>query len=107
MVDAVIKYGPTEIVREKARGAKERYIRLLGETTDEQKFYSDAFCGLVEGRIEELKKPQSEEPYDPPVWRTYYDPEADPIPTIKEGRGPGEPVPCKIYDEPKPAEAVS
>jgi haloalkane dehalogenase len=107
MVDAVIKYGPTEIVREKAREAKEKYVRFFGEIDDEQTFYSDAFCNLVEGRIEELKKPQSEEPYDPPVWRTYYDPEAGPIPTIKEGRGPGDPVPCKIYDEPEPAAAAS
>lgn len=100
MVGAVIKFGPTEIVREKARAAREKYIRLFGEPADDQKFFSEAFCGLVENRIEELKQPPSEEPYDPTVWRTYYDPEAGGIPTRKEGRGPGEPVPCKIYDEP-------
>ena len=37
----------------------------------------------------------------------HYDPEAGPIPTIKEGRGPGEPVPCKIYDEPETAGAAT
>ena len=107
MVDAVIRYGPTEKVREKARAAKEKYIRLLGEPTDDQKFFSEAFCGLIANRTEELERQQpSDEPFDPGVRRTYYNPEVSPIPTIKRGRGPEGPVPYQVFDEPEPAEAA-
>jgi len=36
----------------------------------------------------------------------YYNPEQGPVPTIKRGRGPEEPVPYKVFDEPEPAGAA-
>jgi radical SAM superfamily enzyme YgiQ (UPF0313 family) len=106
LLKACEQYAPNEGVREKVRAADEKYRRLFGEPTDEQKMYSAAFCNIVGQRTEELKKPQPNEPFDPPVRRTYYDPERGPIPFVKKGRGPGEPEQYKIYDEPEPAEAA-
>ncbi len=45
--------------------------------------------------------------FDPEFRRVYYDPEVGPIPMIKRGRGPGEPVPYKVFDDPEPASAAA
>jgi hypothetical protein len=67
---------------------------------------SAGFCELVGQRVEELKKPHADEPFDPELRKLYYDPERGPVPFIKRGRGPGEPVPYKVFDESEPASAA-
>ncbi len=106
LLEACEKYAPNEAVREKVREADAKYRRLFGEPTDEQKFYANAFSEIVGKRAEELKKTQSDAPFDPPVRRTYYDPERGPVPFVKKGRGTGEPAPYKVFDEPEPVEAA-
>jgi haloalkane dehalogenase len=105
LIEACGKFAPNEKVRQKVEEAKERFHRLFGELTDEEKFRSKAFCDVVEQRIEQLKEPQGNDPFDPPVRRTYYNPELGPVPMVKKGRGPGEPELYKVYDEPEPAAA--
>jgi hypothetical protein len=95
------EYAPTDTVREKVRGAQEKYLRLFGEPEEEKKVLSELFCNVVRQRIEELKKPKSEEPFDPPARWTYYDPEKGSVPLIKKGRDPVEPVPYQVFDEPE------
>ncbi len=107
LLEAVARYAPSDVVRKKVRETQERYLSLLGEPSEEKKVLSEAFCGLIEQRIEDLKKPASEEAFDPPIRRTYYDPERGPVPLMKTGRGPEEPAPYKVFDEPEPAAAVS
>jgi len=107
MLEAVARYAPSETVREKVREAQGKYRRLLGEPADLQQLRSEGFCTLVEQRIAALKEPRSNDPFDPPVRKSYYDPETGPIPMVKRGRGPGEPVPYKVYDDPEPASAAS
>ena len=106
LLEAMARYAPSEIVRDKVRAAQEKYLSLLGRPDEERMAYSEIFCNIVENRIEELEKPKSEEPFDPPVRRTYYDPERGPVPLVKKGRGPEEPVPYKIFDEPEPVEVA-
>lgn len=107
LIEACGKYAPNEGVRQKVEEAKEKYRRLLGAPTEEQETYSRFFCDMVGQRAEKLKtEPPNEAPFDPPVRRTYYNPALGPIPKVKKGRGPGEPVPYKIYDEPEPASAA-
>ena len=106
LLEAMAKYAPSEIVRDKVRTAQEKYLSLLGRPDEERMAHSEIFCGIVEQRIEDLKKPKSEEPFDPPVRRTYYDPERGPVPLVKKGRGPEEPVPYKVFDEPEPVEVA-
>ncbi|UCD57783.1 MAG: radical SAM protein, partial [Candidatus Hydrogenedentota bacterium] len=106
LMEACAKFAPTEMVRAKVLETTERYRSLFGEPTQEMKIYSGAFGELVAQRIEEMKKPSSNDPFDPPIRRTFYNPESDPIPTVKKGRGPGDPVPYKVYDEPEPASAA-
>lgn len=107
LLQACEKYAPNESVRRKVRETAEKYRSLLGEPTDQQKFHATAFCDIVGKRAEELKRPQSDEPFDPELRRTYYDPERGPIPFVKKGRGPDEPVQYQVYDEPEPAEATA
>ncbi|NQU07551.1 MAG: radical SAM protein [Candidatus Abyssubacteria bacterium] len=107
LMEAIARFAPTETVREKVRKAQEKYRSLLGEPSEEGKMYSEAFCDLVAQRVEQLKEPPSEAPFDPPVRRTYYNPDLGPVPKVKKGRGPSEPVPYKIFDEPEPAAATS
>jgi len=107
LTEAVARFAPTETVREKVREAQEKYLRLFGQPTDEQKMQSEGFCEIVARRIEELKAPRSNEPFDPPVRKSYYNPRLGPIPTVKRGRGPEEPVPYKVFDDPEPAAAAS
>lgn len=107
MLDACEKFAPTEIVREKVRETKEKYRELFGEPTDEQKMFAGGFCNVVEQRIEQLKEPPTDEPFDPDVRRTYYNPQAREIPLVKIGRGPDEPAPYKVFDEPEPAASAS
>jgi radical SAM superfamily enzyme YgiQ (UPF0313 family) len=102
LIEACGKFAPNEGVRAKVEEAKEKYRRLLGEPTDEQKMHSNVFCNMVEQRIEQLKEPAVDDPFDPPVRRTYYNPVAGPIPMVKKGRGPGEPIQYKVFDEPEP-----
>ncbi len=106
LIEACRKFAPNENVRQKVAEALEKYNRLFGGPTDEQKFRSTFFSDIVEQRIEKLKEPPSNVPYDPPVRRTYYNPEHGPTPMVKKGRGPGEPVLYKVFDEPEPASAV-
>ena len=103
LLKACEKYAPNETVREKVRETEEKYRRLIGEPTDQQKMFAEAFCDIVGKRTEELKNPPSEDTFDPPVRKTYYDPERGPIPFVKKGRGPGEPVQYQVFDEPEPA----
>jgi hypothetical protein len=105
MLEAVGRFAPSETVREKVREAEEKYHRLLGQPTEMQEMQSKGFCELVARRVEELKNPPSDEPVDPELRKVYYDPEAGPIPMIKRGRGPGEPAPYKVFDDPEPAPA--
>jgi haloalkane dehalogenase len=105
MLEAVGRFAPSETVREKVMEAEEKYHRLFGPPTEQQKMQSKGFCELVARRVEELKDPPSDEPVDPELRKVYYDPEAGPIPTIKRGRGPGEPVPYRVFDDPEPASA--
>lgn len=107
LMEAVAKFGPTDIVREKARVAQERYLSFFGDVDDEKKMHSKVFCDLVEQRIEDMKQPQSDEPYDPDILFTYYDPSKGPIPMVKVGRGPEEPVPYKVFDDPEPAASAA
>jgi len=106
LLEAVARHAPTDVVREKVKETREKYLRLFGEPSEEKKAHSEVFCDLVAQRVEELKKPRSEEPFDPPVRYMYYNPEQGPVPTIKRGRGPEEPVPYKVFDEPEPAGAA-
>ena len=48
LMEACEKFAPNEAVREKVREAGEKYLRLFGEPTDEQKMHSSVFCSLVE-----------------------------------------------------------
>ena len=107
MLEAVARYAPSETVREKVMAAKEKYRSLFGEPTELQQMQSEGFCGLVAQRIEELEKGGSKGPFDPPVRKSYYNPDVGPVPMIKRGRGPGEPVPYKVFDDPEPAAAAS
>ena len=107
MLAAVGRFAPSETVREKVREAEEKYHRLLGPPTEAQEMQSKGFCELVARRVEELKKPRSDEPVDPEFRRVYYDPQVGPIPMIKRGRGPGEPVPYRVFDDPGPASAAA
>jgi haloalkane dehalogenase len=106
LLEAVARFAPTDTVRDKVRVSQEKYYRLLGQPAEEQQMKSEVFCHLVEQRIEELKKPQSEAPFDPELRRMYYNPELGPIPMIKMGRGPEDPVPYKVFDDPEPASAA-
>jgi radical SAM superfamily enzyme YgiQ (UPF0313 family) len=106
LIEACRTFAPNEGVRQKVEEAKENYYRLFGEPTEEQQTYSTFFCNTVEQRAEKLKTVPSDDPFDPPVRRTYYDPELGPIPKVKKGRGPEEPVLYKVYDEPEPASAI-
>jgi hypothetical protein len=106
-MEAVARFAPTETVRQKVREAQEKYLRLFGEPTDLQRMQSEGFCEIVARRVEELKKTRSEEPFDPELRKSYYDPRRGPIPMVKKGRGPGEPVPYKVFDDPEPASAAS
>jgi hypothetical protein len=101
LTEAMAVYAPTEAVREKVRAAQEKYLHLFGEPEEDKGALSDLFCNLVAQRLEELKKPRSEEPFDPPARWTYYDPEKGAVPTVKKGRGPGEPAPYQVFDEPE------
>ena len=105
MLQACERFAPNEAVREKVREAEQKFRRLLGEPTDEQKMFSNAFAGVVERRGEQIKEPPSNDPFDPPIRRTFYNPEADPVPAIKVGRGPEEAVPYQVFDEPEPVSA--
>jgi haloalkane dehalogenase len=103
LIEACKKFAPNESVRQRVEEAGEKYRRLLGEPSEEQKVYSNFFCNIVEQRKEKLKEPRKNEPFDPPVRRTYYNPAFGPVPMVKKGRGPDEPVRYKVYDEPEPA----
>ncbi|RJP17698.1 MAG: radical SAM protein [Candidatus Abyssobacteria bacterium SURF_5] len=102
LIEACAKYAPNEGVRQKVDEAKGKYLRLFGEPDEEQKVYSKFFCETVGRRAERLKtEPPDETPFDPPVRRTYYDPSRGPVPLVKKGRGPGDPVPYNAFDEPE------
>lgn len=104
ILQACAEFAPSEEVRQNVLAAKERYRRLFGEPTDEQKLYSNGFREIVAHRVEQMKEPTSNAPFDPPVQRTYYGPTLE-IPLVKEGRDESEPVPMQIFDEPEPASA--
>ncbi len=103
MLEAVARFAPTETVRQKVRETQEKYRSLLGDPTELQQMRSEGFCQLVAQRIETLKEPRSDAPFDPELRKLYYNPVVGPIPMIKRGRGPGEPVPYKVFDNPEPA----
>jgi radical SAM superfamily enzyme YgiQ (UPF0313 family) len=102
LLQACDKFAPTGKVREKVKETGEKYRSLFGDPTDEMKLYSKIFVDLVAQRVENLKEPPTNEPFDPPVRRMYYDPTAGPVPVFKEGRGPGESIPYQVYDDPEP-----
>jgi haloalkane dehalogenase len=104
ILEACAEFAPTEEVRQQVLAAEERYRRLFGEPTEEQKLYSKGFSGIVAQRVEKLKEPKSTAPFDPPVSRTLYNPEWE-VPKVKIGRDGGEAVPIQIFDEPEPAAA--
>ncbi len=106
ILEACAKYAPSETVRTKVLEAKEQYHRLFGEATDEQQLFSAGFCNLVEQRMEQLKAPKADDPFDPPIRKWYYNPEVSQVPLVKRGRGPEKPAPLKVYDEPEPADSV-
>jgi hypothetical protein len=106
LLGACERFAPNDNVRNKVKESVERYHRLIGGPTDEQKLFSTAFCNLVEQRIEKLKEPPNNSPFDPPVRRTYYGFTEDSVPLVKKGRGPEEPVRYKVYDEPEAAPAA-
>lgn len=99
ILDACAEFAPSETVRQKALETKEKYRHLFGEPTEEQRMFSKGFCGIVAQRVEQLKQPQSEAPYDPPVRRTYYDPQRGEVPMVQVGRDGQEPVPMQIFEE--------
>ncbi len=101
ILEACAVHAPNEHVREKAIKAEEKYRRLFGEPTDQQKLFGAGFRGIIEDRIEQLKQPKSIDPFDPPVLRTYYNSAAHEIPLFKEGRGPEPPAPYQVYFEPE------
>ncbi len=104
ILEACATFAPSDEVRQRVQAAEERYRRLFGEPTEEQKLYSKGFCGIVAQRVEQLKEPKSTDPFDPPILRTYYSPDLD-VPLFKEGRDGGEAVPIQIFDEPETAAA--
>ncbi len=106
MLKACEKYAPNENVRQKVREADEKYRSLFGEPDDQQKFFAEAFSDIVGKRGEEMKHPKPVGMFDPEIRRTYYDPERGPVPFVKKGRGPDEPVEYKVFDEPEPAEVA-
>ncbi len=106
LMEAVARFAPTETVRTKVREAQEKYLSLFGEPTGLEKMKSEGFCQLVAQRIEDMRKPRSNAPFDPQIRKVYYNPELGPIPRIKRGRGSGEPVPYKVFQDPEPASAA-
>jgi len=106
LIEACGKFAPTDTVRDKVKETQEKYYRLLGQPTEDQQMKSEMFCQLVEQRIEELKKPQSDAPFDPELRVAYYNPVVGPVPLVKRGRGPEDPVPYKVFDDPEPASSA-
>lgn len=100
LTEAMAVYAPTETVREKVRVAQEKYLRLFGEPEEDKGALADLFCNIVGQRVEELEKPKSEEPFDPPVRWTYYDPEKGSVPMVRKGRDAGAPTPYQVFDDP-------
>lgn len=94
-------FAPSEIVRDKVRAADEKYRQLFGEPAEDQQAKADMFVQFIGQRTEQLQQPKSEAPFDPPVLRTYYDPERGAVPYVKEGRGPEPPTPLHVFDEPE------
>jgi hypothetical protein len=105
ILEACAEFAPSETVRRKVLETEEKYRRLFGEPTEEQKVFSKGFCGLISQRAEQLKQPKSTAPFDPPVTRTYYDSRRGEAPMIRIGRDGRAPVPIKVFNEPEPAEA--
>jgi hypothetical protein len=106
LMEAVARFAPTETVRNKVGEAQEKYLRLFGKPAEMEKMKSEGFCQLVAQRIEDLKQPPSNAPFDPELRKIYYNPERGPIPLIKKGRGPGDPVPYKVFEDPEPASSA-
>ncbi|RJP73123.1 MAG: radical SAM protein [Candidatus Abyssobacteria bacterium SURF_17] len=99
LLEACAKFAPSETVRERVRQTDEKYRQLFGEPTEEQKLFSMGFCQLVEQRVEKMKESSTDSPYDPPVCRMFYNPAKGPIPLVKKGRGPEEPVSFKAFED--------
>jgi radical SAM superfamily enzyme YgiQ (UPF0313 family) len=99
ILKACHEFAPSETVRQKVLETEEKYRRLFGEPTEQQKIFSDGFCGLIAQRVEQLKQPKSEAPYDPPVTRTYYDPKRGEVPSIQVGRNGDGPVLMQVFQE--------
>ena len=97
ILQACADFAPTETVRRKVQETDDKYRRLFGEPTDEQKIFSEGFCGIIAQRVEQLKQPKSNDPYDPPVMRTYYG--GGDVPKIQVGREGDEPVPMQVFED--------
>lgn len=102
LLKACADYAPTDTVREKVLAADARYRRLFGEPDEEARTRSELFAQFISNRQEQLRQPRDTAPVDPPLLRTFYDPARGPIPFVKEGRGPEEPVRLKVFDDPEP-----
>ncbi|RJP19692.1 MAG: radical SAM protein [Candidatus Abyssobacteria bacterium SURF_5] len=103
ILEACAQFAPSETVRRKVRETEEKYRSLFGEPTEEQKLFSQGFCGLIAQRVEQVKEPKSDAPFDPPVLRTHYDLQRSEVPLVQVGRDGGEPVPMQVFDEPQAA----
>ncbi|MBI4831478.1 MAG: hypothetical protein HY801_07970 [Candidatus Lindowbacteria bacterium] len=103
VVEACKAHAPTEIVRAKAEMVIEKYRRLLGEPTEEQKMFSQVFCDLVGAESERMKGEAERQFADPPLRVAYYNQGHGPEPLVKRGRGPEPAVP---YDVVKQAGAI-
>jgi hypothetical protein len=96
VLEACRKYGPSETARAHAEAVIEKYKRLLGEPTEQQKMFSKVFCDVIAAETERLGEERESAPCDPPPRWTYYNQGNTPEPLVKKGRGAGKPVPYEF-----------
>jgi haloalkane dehalogenase len=99
VLEACRVHGPTDTAKAKAEEVIEKYKRLLGEPSDEQKMFSQVFCDVVGAEAERLNEQEEPQPSDPPPRWTYYNQGHGPEPLVKKGRGPGEPKPFEYVKQ--------
>jgi haloalkane dehalogenase len=96
VLEACRKFGPSETARAKAELVIEKYKRLIGEPSDIQKMFSQAFCDVIAAELEKSAEKPAPQPTDPPLRVTYYNPARWPVPLVKRGRGPEQPAPYEV-----------
>ncbi|MBI5116040.1 hypothetical protein HZA56_06165 [Candidatus Poribacteria bacterium] len=96
VLEACKKHSPTEMVRAKAEMVIEKYRRLIGEPTEEQKMFSQVFCDVVGVEAERMKEEAERQFTDPPLRTAYYNQGHAPEPLVKRGRGPEPATPYEV-----------